>query len=277
MSEEAAKTDVKVETKKDESSTNAQEVAQLKAIAQRYAAVNELYAKNANVKEAIDKAIKGESTEKATEKLSDDEEMDFSAAIKEIKNIKRELHEAKSIASDSKKEIEEAKDAWALEFVTSNAVNIDNKYKEQVRRYADKMGIDSSGKQFKYLYKEVIDNAKEMAKDFNLVDKNGQPNPLMRFEPELIKKAFQHSLKDLEESFNFDPLALKQRRLMEQGRQKEVAKKEEIKARAKELAEQGFTGRDIRTRLMEEQFNKAIRNAGTTREEVFRYITRGEI
>jgi hypothetical protein len=185
--------DAKVEAKNDSGTIKEtpEQIAQLKEIARKYAVVNSLYGQNKNVKEALDKAIKGESEDKASENLTEEEEMDFATAIKEIKNLKRELGETREIAAASKKDIDEAKNAWALEFVTSNAVNIDNKYKDQVRRYADHVGVDSSGKQFKYLYKEVIDNAKIIAKDYGLVDKNGNVNPLMKFEPEMIKKHFR--------------------------------------------------------------------------------------
>lgn len=268
----------KVETKSAETAAyTPEQIANLKAIAKKYEAVNGLYQSNDEVKKAINRALGYEvAEEKKTQATTEEvEELDARELAKRYRELEARLNKAEKSVEATSKDLADTKDVWSLEYVTANSVNVDNRYKDQVRKYADNVGMSLDSKQFKIAYAQVVDNAKNLCKKYNLVDNEGNPNPLKSYTPDLIKEAFHLTLGDLKEAFGFDALEAKQRRLLDDSKRERNMEQERLDKAFKELSLKGLNPTQARARLLEDEFNKKLRGLGMTRQEAFEELRRG--
>jgi hypothetical protein len=82
------------------------------------------------------------------------------------------------------------------------------------------------------------------------------------------------SLKDMEESFDYDPLVRKQKRIMEDSKKQERGERERLAARAKEFAKQNLSSHQIKAKILEEEFDRSLRNKyGLSRKDAFNIFT----
>jgi hypothetical protein len=157
-----------------------QELAQLHKVKEEYDRLNGRYNKDPKFKEVFDKAWKGDfnfDTVHNEKKREESEEAD------PVAKLQQELKE-------TREKLEKIDNVMAIDRVSGARSSINAKYDDHFEGLAKTEGYKPGTEAYELLYNNAVRYGLQLANKYGLVNDSGVPDPLLKFNPDLIKEAF---------------------------------------------------------------------------------------
>lgn len=158
-----------------------------KEIIEKYNTINQRFAKDEKFQEGFKAIWEGRHSDLSEEKKSLEQKIDRAEAAGDSDRVA--MLEKK--LAENEQELLSLKNMYGHDKIVSSRAEIDSEYMNAFNSLAESKGYRPGSKAAEALFDSTIRKANNLASEYGLVRKDGSPDPLLKFTPKLLEKAFE--------------------------------------------------------------------------------------
>lgn len=236
---------------------NHEEVAALKEKANKYDQIQTKYQQDAKFRDVLNKAWSGdygaEAQREVEKAVKSNAEGDLTA---------KELNELKTRLADYESKLGVLANNFIGDKVSGERKQINYQYEETFAELAEAEGFKYGSPEYNVLFKNAVAEGNKLAQKYNLVDKNGIADPLLKYNKNLIQEAFKNAIDEFK-SMGYD-VKERQRQLSEQRRKEQFQRKEDEFKKILDSNKEKLRTTHGRGKFLEDFFRKRLNEEGAS-------------
>ena len=238
-----------------------QENEVLKNKAVKFDQIEKRFQSDANFRDTLQKAWKGEYGEaaKAEAKKAVADNNDGNLSARQLADLEKKL-------ADYETKLEALAHGYVGDKVTNERDRVNYQYEQTFADIAESKGYRVGSPEYNALFKSTKDEAYKLARKYNLVDNNGNPDPTSRFNQKLIEESVKNAIDEFD-AMGYD-IKERQRKLSEQKRKQSFQRKEDELKKLIDMNKDKLKTAHGKGKFLDDYFRQRLRDANISEDSI---------